>query len=85
MVVQKNIYDTMWASQTLKSQLSRDISLSLEHRTYNLDVDNPYTLQISITPMHGSCLLLGTSKVKTGCEELAINKKKSHKLLQCPR
>ena len=50
MVGQKNIYDTMWASQTLKSQLSRDISLSLEHHTYNLDIDNPYTsLQSSIT------------------------------------
>ena len=36
-VVQKHIYDAMWASQTRKSQLSRDISLPLEYHTYNLE------------------------------------------------
>lgn len=36
-VVQKHIYEAMWASQTTISKLSRDISLSLEYHTYNLE------------------------------------------------
>ena len=36
-VAQKHIYDTMWTSQTTKSQLSRNISVSLEYHTYNLE------------------------------------------------
>jgi hypothetical protein len=44
--VQKHIFDAMWASQTTKSQLSRDISLPLEYHTYNLDVTYTFCLAI---------------------------------------
>ena len=44
MVVQKNIYGAMWASQTMKSQLSRDISLSLDHDIYSLETWISHTI-----------------------------------------
>ena len=44
MVVHKNIYDAVWASQTTTSQLSRDICLSPDHRTYNLETWISHTL-----------------------------------------
>jgi len=62
-VVQKNIYAAMWASQTMTSQLSRDIYLSLDHHAYNSETWISHTVLLCNRPsspaVHGSYLLSG--------------------------
>ena len=55
-VEQKHTYDAMWASQTTKSQLSRDISLPLEHHTCNLET---WILHTLLPCNHLSSLAMG--------------------------
>lgn len=62
MVVQKNIYGAMWASQTMKSQLSRAISLSLDHDIYSLET----WISHNLPAVHGSCWLFGS--VRESCK-----------------